>query len=216
MTIITMPDELMSFAELRFNLVTVNVLTAASPFNPLPRVTGPSAEYWQVEMVLTPLRGDDFDAAERFLSNCRGGKNQVRIYDRRRVAGNGRTQPQGSGGLTSTINVAVAVAAGAEGATLKNLTTSQAIALKAMDQFQVGNNLYRVQDSTSSDSGGQATVSFRPAARHGWAVDDAVTLVKPAGLFRLVSGDLDFGVGSGPLISRPLSLSFREDPDVVA
>lgn len=216
MTIITMPDELMSFSELRFNLVTVNVLTAQSPFNPLPRVSGPSAEYWQVDMVLTPLRGDDFDAAERFLSNCRGGRNQVRIYDRRRVAGNGRTQPQGAGGATSTINVAAAVAAGAETATLKNLTTSQAIALKAMDQFQVGNNLYRMQDSAASDSGGQATVSFRPAARHAWAVDDPVNLVKPAGLFRLIAGDLDFGVGSGPLISRPLSLSFREDPDLVA
>jgi len=213
--IVTMPAELYAFSELAFNLITVNTSSGPSTFNPIAQINGPSAEYWQVEMTLVPLTGDDLDALERFLSSLRGGKVLARIYDKRRVAVTGyRTQPTGAGGPTSTINVSVDVAAGDEAVTLKNLTASQAIALKAMDQFQVGENLYRIQDSSGSDVSGEGTFSFRPAARHGWAEDDPVTLVKPTGLFQLVSGDSGFAVGNSPrLISRPVTLSFRESPD---
>lgn len=210
--IITMPEALYSFAELRFNLVTMNTSSGPSSFNPVTSVTGPSAEYWQVDAVMNPMKGDDLDELERFISACRGGKVLVRLFDKRRTAFGGRTQPQGAGGGGPVINVAADVAAGAESVTFKNLTPSQAVALKTMDQFQVGNNLYRVQDSGPSDSGGEGTFSFRPTARHGFATDDPVTLVQPMGLFRLTSGEAEFGVGRS-MISSPLSLSFQEVPD---
>lgn len=210
--IITLPDQLYSFAELRFNLVTANTSSGPSSFNPVTSMNGPSAEYWQVGATFNPMQGDDLDELERFISACRGGKVLIRIYDKRRVAFGSRTQPQGAGGAGPVINVAADVAAGDESATLKNLTPDQLVALKAMDQFQVGNNLYRVQDTGPSDGAGEGTFSFRPAARHGFAVDDAVTLVKPAGLFRLTGGETDFGVGRS-LISTPLTLSFQEVPD---
>lgn len=210
--IITMPAELYNFAALRFNLATINTKAEASAFNPFSRVDGPSLELWQVEMTLNPMTGDDLDSCERFLSALRGGKVLCRIYDQRRVAGNGRTQPQGAGGSGPVINVAAVVAAGDESATFKNLLTSEAIALKSMDQFQVGENLYRVQDSGPSDGSGEGTFSFRPAARFGWAIDDPITLVQPTGLFRLTSGEMDFGVGRS-LISEPFTLSFTEEPD---
>ncbi|CAN7585935.1 hypothetical protein LJR016_004321 [Devosia sp. LjRoot16] len=212
--IITMPDALYAFSELAFNLVTVNTASGPSAFNPIASVNGPSAEYWEVEMTFVPLTGDDLDEMERFISANRGGKVLVRIYDKRRAAFGGRSQPRGAGGAGPVINVAADVAGGAETVTFKNLTPSRAVALKAMDQFRVGENLYRIQDSGASDVGGEGTFSFRPAARHGWAEDDPVALVLPTGLFRMVGGETGFGIGNSPrLISRPLTLNFREDPD---
>lgn len=210
--IISLPDVLYSFAELRFNLVTANTVSGPSSFNPITSMTGPSAEYWQVGATFNSMQGDNLDELERFISACRGGKVLVRLHDKRRTAFAGRTQPQGAGGVGPTINVAADVAAGDESVTFKNLATSELVALKAMDQFQVGNNLYRIQDSGPSDSGGEGTFSFRPAARNGFAVDDAVTLVQPKGLFRLTGGETDFGVGRS-LISSPLPLTFQEVPD---
>lgn len=211
MTIVTMPEGLYSLSALRFNLVTANTVRSGGAFNPFAQVDGPSAWFWQVEMTITPKKDDDLDEVEQFIASLRGGKVLARIYDQRRVAGGSRTQPGGTT-IGPVANVAADVAVGAESVQFKNLAVSAAIGLKAMDQFQVGENLYRIQNSGPSDGAGEGTFSFLPPARNGWAVDDAVTLVKPTGLFRLTGGANDFGVNEARIM-QPLSLSFTEEPD---
>lgn len=213
--IITMGETLYVFSSTRFNLVTVNTVSGGSPFNPFARSDGPSYECWQTDLTFRARKADDLDELRRFIMKLRGGKVLARIYDHSRTALNGMTQPRGAGGSTSTINVQAAAVAGAESITVKNLTPSQAVALKALDHLGIGENLYAVEDSSPSDAGGLSTVTIRPPLRMGIAVDDPVNLVKPTGLFRLTAGGTDVAIHARAQISEGVTLSFIEEPEFV-
>jgi len=85
------------------------------------------------------------------------------------------------------------------------------VALAADDLMGIGENLYMVTADGGSDGSGEATVSFLPPLRQGVAEDDVVTLYRPTGLFRLVSGAAVPALAGG--LSPAVSLQFAEDPD---
>lgn len=206
-----MPEALYKTYEQRFNPLFINSETQASPFNPLSRLSGPSAVLWQLELSFVRFDGratsdDDLAAMRRFLMKLRGGRNLARIYDRFRPA------PRGAGGLSTTVNVKTSGAAGAESITLKNLKTSQSPVFKVGDYFGLGENLHMIEDSANSDANGEATVYFNPPARKAFAAGDPVQLAKPTGLFRITGGATEFTTITTNH-SLPLSLSFIEEPD---
>jgi hypothetical protein len=209
--IITMPDELYRTTTVRFNPLHVNTANGGSAFNPFRQVTGPSAVYWQVEMIFSISDMDTYRAFRRFVMKLRGGKVLARLYDPQATTAFQTSQPLGAGGATSTINVKTAAAAGAESLTVKNLTASQATALKYGDQLGIGENLYMVEDDASSDSNGWSTLAIQPPLRMAVSEGDAINLVKPTGLFRLVSGGDALGTNIDKL-GEAFSLNFIEEP----
>lgn len=209
--IITMPAALYSIAASRFNLVSYNQISPASSFNPISRISGGSTELWQADLTFTTMKGDDLDELRRFCIKLRGGKVLARFYDKSRAAFGSVAQPRGAGASGPTVNLNADAAAGAEWITLRGLTASQAVSLKAMDMLGLGENLHVAIDAVASDSGGLATVSIRPPLRMGAADGDPVNLVTPTALFRLVSGDDQLSVLPGDR-SEMLTLSFIEEP----
>lgn len=210
--IITMPAALYKIAASRFNLVSINQVSPASAFNPLARISGAGGiELWQVDVTFTTMKDDDLDELRRFVMKLRGGKVLARIYDKSKAAAGALTQPRGAGGSGPTVNANAGAAAGAESLTLRGLIASQAVSLRAMDMLGVGENLHVAIDTAPSDSGGLATASIRPPLRMGVADGDAVNLVTPTGLFRLLSGDDQLTLLPGNR-SDQLTLSFIEEP----
>lgn len=211
-TIVTMPEELYRVALAKFNPMYMNTSSGPSNFNPVQTINGPTAVFWQPELTFTISDKDTFLLYRRFVMKLRGNKNLARISDPTMWAAVFGSQPRGSGGAGPTVNIADAADAGDESITLKNLLTSQATALKSGDMLGIGENLYVVEDDCSSDSGGEATVLIQPPLRFGVAVDDAVNLVKPTGLFRLVSGGQDLAMDFNR-VGQAFTLVFQEVPD---
>ena len=65
-------------------------------------------------------------------------------------------------------------------------TINQTGILKAGDWLQVGNYLYTVMQDANSDGTGNATFDIWPNLHSAPADNDAITVVNPKGLFRLV------------------------------
>lgn len=206
-----MPDELYRSQMIRFNPVFINTTSPATPFNQSMRVTGPSDQRWSVDMLMQISDLATYAQFRRFVMKLKGGKVLARIYDLQMTTAFQTSQPTGAGAATSTVNLNADAAAGAETITLRGLTASQATSLKAMDQLGIDENLHAVVDSVASDSGGLATVSIWPPLRMGAADGDPVNLVKPTGLFRLVSGGDSLGTNLDKL-GDAFSLSFIEEP----
>lgn len=213
--IITMPEALYRTTSIRFNPTYVNSVSQGSSFNPFARSDGPSAVFWQVDLSFATSDKATFLLFRRFVMKLRGGKRLARIYDGSMVSDLQGSQPLGSGGVTSTVNINADAAAGAEEVTLNGLVASQATAFKAGDQIGIGENLHVIEDDAPSDSSGIATVSIQPPLRLGAAYGDPVNLVKPTGLFRLTSGadQLTFDLNQ---LGQAFSLSFIEEPDFVS
>lgn len=209
--IITMPDELYRSTSIRFNPMFINSVSPATPFNQSSKITGPSDQRWQVDMTMQISDLATFALFRRFVVKLRGGKVLARIYDLQMTTHFQTSQPVGSGASTSSVNLNADAAANAETITLRGLTASQSVALSAMDQLGIGENLHAVEDSVASDSGGLATVSIWPPLRVGVADGDAVNLVKPTGLFRLVAGGDQLGTNIDRL-GDAFTLGFIEEP----
>jgi hypothetical protein len=210
--IISMPDELYRVVLAKFNPVYLNTSSGPSNFNPIQSMSGPSAVFWQPEFTFAVADKDTFLLYRRFVMKLRGGKTLARLYDPTMTDDVFSAQPRGAGGSGSAVNVSADADAGAETVTLKNLLTSRAIALMAGDMLGIGENLFIVEDDCPSDSGGEATVSIQPPLRHGIAEDDSVNLVKPTGLFRLVSGGQDLSMDLNQ-VGQAFTLVFQEVPD---
>jgi len=210
--IITMPDELYGFTQTKFNVVTLNTTSGPSSFNPILAINGPQAQFWALDLTFTLRDADDADALARFFLKLKGGKVLARIYDLARVARSGVTQPRGAGGAGPVVNIAADALAGADTIVLKNLLPSQAVALRYQDHLGIGENLYPIEDSTPSDSSGEASVKLGIPLWIGVAEGDAVNLVKPTGLFRVTQGDADLTRGDF-YRSLPLTASFMQMPD---
>ena len=204
--IITMPDECYKFSSMQFNLVTLTTKSGPSSFNPIASVDGPNAYLWRAVLTFTPKGYADVDEIERFLTRLRGGSVFARIYHVLRVA------PKGAGGVTTTVNVRDAAAAGATTLVVKNLVPSQAQSLRSMDHIEVGANLYRVVDSGPSDVAGEGAFEIWPPLRTGVAPDDPINLSKPTGVFSLVDGQDSMSI-EAPFIYQGLTLTFQEMPD---
>lgn len=213
--IITMPEALYRTSNVRFNPQYFNTQSGPGGFNPIASINGPSAVFWQVEFTFAAQTHADFLLYRRFVMKLRGGKVLARLYDPTMTAGMLGSQPQGSGGATSTINVAVDAEAGDETITLKNLVASQATAFISGDMLGIGENLYVVEDDCASDVGGEATVSIQPPLRLGVAEDDSVNTLKPTGLFRLISGGQDLALDVNS-VGQSFTLVFQEVPDTDA
>lgn len=214
-SIVTMPEALYRTVSARFNPQYFNTQAGPGSFNPIASINGPSSVFWQAELSFAPQTPADFLLYRRFVMKLRGGKVLARIYDPTMTAEIMGDQPQGAGGTTTTVNIAVAAVAGAESITIKNLVASQAVAFQAGDMLGIGENLHVVEDDCASDSGGEATVLIQPPLRLNVAIDDAVTTVKPTGLFRLISGGQDLALDANRL-GVSFTLVFQEVPDLVA
>lgn len=209
--IITMPDELYRNTLVRFNPTHINTSSQASAFNPFGRTDGPSAIFWQVEMNFQVSERETYLAFRRFVMKLKGGKVLARLYDLQMVAHVMGSQPRGAGGVGSVVNIEADGAAGDETVTLRNLKPNESVALMYGDQIGIGENLYPVLDNVASDAGGLATVALGIPLRMGVAEGDAVNLVKPTGLFRLVAGGDQLAM-SMEHIGQAFSLSFIEEP----
>lgn len=205
--VVTMSDQLYRLAQMRFNVQFLNTVASGSAFNPYAKVVGPSSAFWTADLTFIQMESDDLLELRRFIMKLQGGKVLARLYDK------SREDLTGSGGVTSTVNVATSAAAGATSVSLKNLIASQTVSLAGMDMIGIGENLYPVIDPVGSDVSGNATVNLGIPLRQGVATDDAVNLSKPTGLFRVVSGATDLTIGP-PVYSQNLTLSFVEEPDV--
>lgn len=210
--IITMPDELYRVTAAKFNPMYVNTSSGPSGFNPISNINGPTAVFWQPEFTFAISDRETYLLYRRFVMKLRGGKVLARLCDPTMIAEIFGTQPRGSGGVTTTVNVAVDGAAGDETITLKNLVASQATAFKSGDMLGIGENLHVIEDDAASDGSGEAMVSIQPPLRLGVAEDDPVNTLKPTGLFRLISGGQDLAM-TLDLVGQSFTLVFQEVPD---
>ncbi len=209
--IITMPDELYRNTLVRFNPMHINTASQPSSFNPFGRTDGPSAVFWQVEMTFQISEPETYVMFRRFVMKLRGGKVLARLYDPQLLENVMGSQPRGSGGAGPVVNIETDADAGDETVTLRNLTASQAVALKYGDMLSIGENLHVVEDSAASDAGGLSTISIQPPLRMGVVEGDPVNLVKPTGLFRLTGGGDQLSMNLDH-IGQPFALSFIEEP----
>lgn len=209
--IITMPDELYRNTLVRFNPLHINTSAQASSFNPFGRTDGPSAVFWQVEMTFQISDPETYVLFRRFVMKLKGGKVLARIYDPQLTTAVFATQPRGAGGSGPVVNIEADAEAGDTTVQLRNLLPNEAVALMYGDHLGIGDNLYPVEDSVASDAGGLATVVLGIPLRMGVAEGDAVNLVKPTGLFRLVGGGDQLSMNLDH-IGQPFALSFIEEP----
>ena len=213
--IITMPAALYRVSAAKFNPVYLNTSSGPSNFNPIASMNGPSAVFWAPEFTFAISEKEDYLLYRRFVMKLRGGKVLARLFDPTMTAEIFGDQPRGSGGATSTVNIAADADAGAETITIKNLVVSQATAFQSGDMLGIGENLYVVEDDCASDVGGEATVSIQPPLRLGVAEDDPVNTLTPTGLFRLVSGGQDLAMDFNR-VGQSFTLVFQEVPDTDA
>lgn len=211
MAILTPPSSWCGPLSVNMMLSPLPTISPVSSFNGRSRVTGPISEFWRATVTLKGARPGTIEAAgwrdtAAFIMSLRGGENRLRLYDPR------RSPMRGAGSVSDTAAVAVAAVAGATSITLKGLTVSQAVSIAADDHFSIGENLYTATAHAGSDGDGEATVSFLPPLRYGVAPDDAVSLYRATGCFRLVGGYMDMSV---PHYGRtePMTLEFFEDPE---
>lgn len=210
MTILTPPDAFFRMTTSSFRLQPFSKRSPVSAFNQYSRVDAATAWFWKASFALPPMlddgTNDTLAAVEAFLDRIADMSVKVRLYN---VA---RRTFRGTAGVT-TCHVDTAALAGATSLTVAGLTASQAKAVAETDMFGIGENLYRVHTAAPSDAAGKATLSFLPPLRVGAAVADVVNLARPTGLFVLTGGQDTLATGLGD-ISAPLSLEFREDPDL--
>jgi hypothetical protein len=189
MTIYTFPASLWHIAQVSFTLQSLSSSSPQSAFNPFMFTDGPTTEFWQVNVTLTPQSDDDWREVAALLRKLRGRRNKVRLYDPSRAL-------RGAGASGPTINIAADAAAGATSIEVTGLTASQAVALAADDLIGIGENLHAVSDDAPSDASGNATLSVLAPLRQGVMAGDPVTLPSsdlesvsgPTGLFQLVAG----------------------------
>ncbi|MFA5897929.1 MAG: hypothetical protein WC829_02330 [Hyphomicrobium sp.] len=208
MAILTFSEDLLAVSQVDFSLVSLTAHSPQSALNQFSITDGPVTEFWQATMTIVPRTEANWRALRALLFRARSGQNVFRVHDPSSAS------YRGAGASSPTVNIAVSAVAGDETVTLKNLTASQAISLAADDKIGIGENLYSVMADSGSNVSGQTSVSILPALRLGVAVDDAVNLVKPTGLFRLMSKPSVVIVPG--MISQPVQLELMEDPDVDA
>lgn len=206
MTNLSLPDELARVSRLQFTLQSLTAQSARSAFNGYWFTTGPIAEYWRVSLQITIGNADLYRPLRALMFSLRGGRNKLRLWD-------ASSDPmRGAGALGPTINIGSDAGAGAESLSVTGLIVSQAVALAADDKIGIGENLYTVVSDAGSDSSGDATISILPALRRGVAAGDVINLLRPTGLFRLMSVP-DMTIVPAQ-VSEAFSIDLMEDPDL--
>ncbi len=137
----------------------------------------PGADWWSAELTLPQLQRADARTWSAFLGECRGSLNSFYISDPLRLspAGLGKGIP-----VVSGTNAPMATTL-----LTRNWKPDVHRQLLPGDLVQIGVRLHEVVEQVDSDAGGNAAITIWPSLREAATDGEAITLNKPAGLFRL-------------------------------
>ncbi len=155
--------------------------TVPSNTSPFTRTTQvlqwPGGDWWAAELTMPQLQRTDARTWSAFLGECRGSLNCFYVGDPLR---------QSPAGVAKGIPVVAGLNAGMSNQLLtRGWKPNVFRQLLPGDLLQIGYRLHEVLDQVDSDAGGNATVQIWPSIREAATDGEAITLKKPAGLFRL-------------------------------
>ena len=148
-------------------------------------------EWWEAEVTLPPMRGENARAWIAALVSMRGLYGQMYLGD-----WDGRT-PNGTASGTPLVK-----GADQTGNSLitDGWTASVTGIMKAGDYLQIGSGieqrLHMVVADANSDGSGDATLSIEPALRVSPADNAALTVSSAKGVFRLASNETEWSANA--------------------
>lgn len=170
------------------NVFNRNVVSVSmSPFTGQQQVHKHQGQWWEFNMKLPPMKEVVAQEWITFLMKLNGryGTFLLPAQDRKVALGFATGTPLVNGAL-QTGNTLIT----------DGWTPSTTDILKAGDYFQLGADdsarLFRVLDDVDSDGSGNATITFWPNMRSSPANNAAITVIRPAGVFRLATNDVQW------------------------
>ncbi len=178
-------------AKIDLRAVQVTAMTM-SPFTYKQQVVVHPGQRWEAEISLPPMKRSDAEAWVGWLLSLRGRSGTFLLGDPL------ATSPIGHGGDSGT---GIKVEGGSQTGDSLNIdgcTANQATWLAAGDYIQLGSGsssqLYKVTQTASSDSAGNATLQIWPELRSSPADNATVTVNSPKGLFRLATNEVNWSI----------------------
>ena len=175
-------------AKIDLRAVQVTAMTM-SPFTYKQQVVVHPGQRWEAEISLPPMKRTDAEAWVGWLLALRGRSGTFLLGDPL------ATSPIGNGGGTPVVTGADQTGASLN---IDGCTANQATYLAAGDYIQLGSGsssqLYKVTQTASSDSLGNATLEIWPELRSSPADGATITVDAPKGLFRLSTNEVNWSI----------------------
>lgn len=173
-----------------------NTQSSISPLSKSAQTYELPGARWAFTAEWPPLQSEERRLMRAFLAELGGqaGRFTVHNWEQPTIAGSGS-----AGSPSPAVN-----AGGQTGNSLatKNWTPSSTGLLLPGDYFGVNGELKIVTASVSSDTGGLATISFRPPLRSSPAAGAALDLTRPETEFMLTDSTVEWAVGEGNLFAE--------------
>ena len=139
------------------------------------------ADSWMIEVTLPAMEKEYADEWVAFITSLRGRYGTFLIGDPlgRETRGSSTGSPKVNGASQTGLSLIT-----------DGWTISTEVLLKG-DKIQIGNRLYMIQNDTTSDGSGNATLDIWPSLREVPADNETIITENPVGLFRLTSNTVD-------------------------
>lgn len=173
-----------------------------SPFSLAEQSFPWAGEQWSIDLSLPTITDPDIAAQwKAFGAKMKGSYNYVLLGDPLATA------PRGVGTGTPVVSVGSQTGNSLQ---TSGWTSGVTGIMKAGDYIQLGTGtnarLYMLTADANSDGSGNAALSIEPALRSSPALNDAVIITNPRGLFRLDSNTWSWTVNAGPLYTIGFSV----------
>jgi hypothetical protein len=178
---LTLPNGGAGIHTVRIHAVNVNAATE-SPFTFQSQIAAGKASRWEIDIKLKKMQREEAETWIAWLIALRGRFGTFLAGDPEARAPLGVA----TGGIPRLNGAATP---GTRTISTRNWTTNVQGILKAGDYFQVADRLYKLLQDGISDGSGNATFDIFPPVREAHTGGSPLTLVKPAGLFRLAVDD---------------------------
>jgi hypothetical protein len=155
------------------------VAANASPFTGQTQTYDWMQSWWEGQVSFAPMDRWSHDAWKAFLRACRGQLNVFLIGDPK------ARRPKGMAATNPGVPVISGAAQTGYSLVTRGWTPSVTNMLLYHDNIQIGNRLYSVTDSVSTDSSGDAVLPIWPPLRDQPADGAAIITHNCKGLFRL-------------------------------
>tara|TARA_R100001443_G_scaffold11659_1_gene21201 strand:- start:5124 stop:5750 length:627 start_codon:yes stop_codon:yes gene_type:complete len=167
---------------------TVGVST--SPYTAQQKIYQWRGQFWEVDIVLKPMKRADAEAWNAFFLKLKGQVGTFYLSP----DPNGRTVRGSASSSAGTPIVNGALSANSASVDITGATASATGYLLAGDYIAINNQLLKVLNDVNTNGSGEATIDIFPSIRTALSGSDAVTVSNAQGIFRLATNEQNINI----------------------
>lgn len=173
------------------NMIARNTVgLTASAFTQQQKVYQWRGQYWEVDVVMKPMKRADAEAWNAFFLKLKGQVGTFYLSP----DPNGRTVRGSASSSPGTPIVNGALSANSSSVAITNATASATGYLLAGDYIAINNQLLKVLNDVNTNGSGEATLDIFPSIRTALSGSETVTVNNAQGIFRLATNEQNWNV----------------------